>query len=151
MIFAAKGYEFNRTQVFEKDVEKMEWDERVLVVHSPAHARQQTAGLEARLVKAQEKIEALTPPRGRGRRQISDEAELLAAVTKITEAQRVDGLLNIQYEKQIEQKTKYVGRGRGQPIEKKSLSKQSVIKSPLLKRTKRPLQSKALGLAGKHL
>ncbi|WPD22992.1 MAG: hypothetical protein SD837_00215 [Candidatus Electrothrix scaldis] len=113
LIFAAKGYEFNRTEVFEKDVEKMEWDERVLVVHSPAHAKQQTAGLEARLVKAQEKIEALTPPRGRGRRQISDEAELLAAVTKITEAQRVDGLLNIQYEKQIEQKTKYVGRGRG--------------------------------------
>nr|MDU9044083.1 hypothetical protein [Candidatus Electrothrix aestuarii] len=52
LIFAAKGYEFNRTQFFEKDVEKMEWDERVLVVHSPAHARQQTAGLEARLVSS---------------------------------------------------------------------------------------------------
>jgi len=113
LVLAAKGYEFNRTQIFEKNGEKMEWDERVLVVHSPAHAKQQTAGLETRLVKAQKKIEALTPPRGRGRRQINDEAELLTAITKITETQRVEGLLSIQYEKQVEQETKYVGKGRG--------------------------------------
>ena len=113
LVLAAKGYEFSRAQIFEKDGEKMEWNERVLVVYSPAHAKQQSAGLEARLVKAQKKIEALTPPRGRGKRQITNEAELLSAITKIVETQRVEGLLNIQYEKQIEQKTKYVGRGRG--------------------------------------
>ena len=113
LVLAAKGYEFDRTLFFEKDGEKIEWDERVLVVHSPAHAKQQTAGLETRLGTAQKKIEALTPPRGRGRRQISDEKELLAAIIKITKTQRVEGLLNIQYEKQVEQKTKYVGRGRG--------------------------------------
>jgi transposase len=119
LVLAAKGYEFNRTQIFEKDGEKLEWDERVLVVHSPAHAKQQIAGLEARLVKAQKKIEALTPPRGQGRRQVSDEAELLTAITKITETHRVLGLLNIQYEKQVEQKTKYIGRGRGAANRKK--------------------------------
>ena len=113
VILAAKGYEFDRPQSFEKDGKEIEWNERVSVVHSPAHAKQQTAGLEARLETARKKIEALTPPRGKGRRQISDEAELLAAITKILENQRVKGLLNIQYEKEVEQKTKYVGRGRG--------------------------------------
>jgi transposase len=113
VILAAKGYEFDRPQSFEKDGKEIEWNERVSVVHSPAHAKQQTAGLEARLETARKKIEALTPPRGKGRRQISDEAEPLAAITKILENQRVKGLLNIQYEKEVEQKTKYVGRGRG--------------------------------------
>ena len=119
VILAAKGYEFDRPQSFEKDGKEIEWNERVLVVHSPAHAKQQTAGLEARLETARKKIEALTPPRGKGRRQISDEAELLAAITKILENQRVKGLLNIQYEKEVEQKTKYVGRGRGSSNRKK--------------------------------
>ncbi len=119
VILAAKGYEFDRPQSFEKEGEKIEWNERVLVVHSPAHAKQQTAGLETRLETARKKIEALTPPRGKGRRQISDEAELLAGITKITETQRVEGLLNIQYEKEVEQKTKYVGRGRGSDNRKK--------------------------------
>ncbi|MCI5150019.1 MAG: hypothetical protein D3916_11635, partial [Candidatus Electrothrix sp. MAN1_4] len=113
LILAAKGYEFDRPQSFEKDGKKVEWNERVLVVQSPAHAKQQTAGLETRLETARKKIEALTPPRGKGRRQISDEAELLAAISKIIDKQRVEGLLNIQYEKEVEQKTKYVGRGRG--------------------------------------
>ncbi|MCI5134996.1 MAG: hypothetical protein D3920_07980 [Candidatus Electrothrix sp. AW2] len=113
LILAAKGYEFNRPQIFEKGSEKIEWTERVLVVYSPAHAKQQTAGLKTRLETARKKIEALTPPRGKGRRQICDEAELLAAITKIIERQRIEGLLNIQYEKEVEQKTKYVGRGRG--------------------------------------
>jgi hypothetical protein len=34
LILAAKGYEFNRPQVFEKDDKKIEWNERVLVVQS---------------------------------------------------------------------------------------------------------------------
>ena len=82
VVLAAKGYEFNRIQSFQKETEEIVWQERVLVVHSPAHAKQQSAGLNIRLTKAQEKIESLTPSPGRGRRQIRDEAELVAAITK---------------------------------------------------------------------
>lgn len=113
VVLAAKGYEFSRIQTSQKEAEEITWQERVLVVHSPAHARQQSAGLDVRLTKAQEKLEKLTPLPGRGRRQISDEVELVAAITKIVRAQKVEDLLKVHYEKQVEQKTKYVGKGRG--------------------------------------
>ena len=112
-VLAAKGYEFDRTQSFQKEDKTIVWQERVLITHSPAHSRAQAEGLEKRLTTALEKIEALTPPRGRGKRQISDETDLLAAIAKILKTHRVENMLSVQYEKQVEQKTKYVGRGRG--------------------------------------
>ncbi|QBH14120.1 IS1634 family transposase [Desulfobacter hydrogenophilus] len=113
VVLAAKGYEFSRIQTFQKKAEEITWPERVFVVHSPAHARQQSAGLNIRLTKAKEKLEKLTPLPGRGRRQISDEAELVAAIAKIIKAHNVEDLLEAQFEKQVEQKMKYVGKGRG--------------------------------------
>ncbi len=113
LLLVAKGYELDRIQTFEKNGEKMTWEERVLIVHSPTHAKSQSAGLENRLTRAQEKIEALTPQRGRGKRQISDESQLTAAITKILQSHKVVGLLITQYEYQVDQKIKYVGKGRG--------------------------------------
>jgi len=55
----------------------------------------------------------LTPPRGRGKRQITDEATLVEAIDKVLKDYRVSGLLSIAWEKQIERTTQYVGRGRG--------------------------------------
>src|SRR5215470_11365011 len=52
-------------------------------------------------------------PRGRGKRQITDEATLLEAIARVLKDQRVDGLLRVTWEKQVEQTTHYVGRGRG--------------------------------------
>jgi transposase len=91
----------------------MEWRERVLVVRSPLHAHQQAAGLEKRLHHAETALTALTPPRGRGKRQITDEATLVEAIDRVLQDQRVDGLLSVAWEKQVEQTTQYVGRGRG--------------------------------------
>ena len=102
VVLAGKGYEFSRIQVFQKGNEEMTWQERVFVVHSPAHARQQSAGLDIRLTKAREKLEKLTPLPGRGRRQITDEAELVAAIAKIIKTHNVEDLLEVQYEKQVE-------------------------------------------------
>ena len=73
-VLAAEGYEFERP-VVRRRVE--EWRERVLVVRSPMHATQQAAGLEKRLSHAEIQLTALTPPRGRGKRQITDEATLV--------------------------------------------------------------------------
>src|SRR6266478_728395 len=110
-VLAAEGYEFERTCC--APVGDMAWSERVLVVRSPMHANQQAAGLEKRLRHAETKLAALTPCRGRGKRQITDEARLLEAIDLVLTEQRVDGLLSVTWEKQVEQKTQYVGRGRG--------------------------------------
>src|SRR5215470_9676057 len=110
-VLAAEGYEFERTCC--APVGEAEWRERVLVVRSPMHAHQQAAGLETRLSHAEAKLAALTPPRGRGKRQITDEVTLGEAITRVLTEHRVEELLSVTWEKQVEQKTQYVGRGRG--------------------------------------
>ena len=84
-----------------------------MVVRSPMHATQQAAGLETRLRHAETTLAALTPPRGRGKRHITDEATLVEAIALVLKEYRVAGLLSVTWEKQVEQTTQYVGRGRG--------------------------------------
>ena len=110
-VLAAEGYEFERACCAPDS--DMVWNERVMVVRSPMHATQQAAGLETRLRHAETKLAALTPPRGRGKRQITDEATLLEAIDLVLKEHRVEGLLSVTWEKQVEQTTQYVGRGRG--------------------------------------
>ena len=110
-MLAAEGYEFERTCGAPDG--DLEWRERVLVVRSPMHAAHQAAGLEKRLCHAETQLTALTPSRGRGKRQITDEATLVEAIARVLTAHRVDGLLSVAWEKQVEQTTHYVGRGRG--------------------------------------
>src|SRR2546428_2561064 len=110
-VLAAEGDEWKRTCRAPGSVE--EWSERVVVVRSPIHATQPAAGLEKRLSHAETQLTALTPPRGRGKRHITDEATLVEAIARVLIAYRVDGLLSVVWEKQVEQTTHYVGRGRG--------------------------------------
>src|ERR1700730_10298219 len=110
-VLAAEGYEFERTCGAPGG--DMAWSERVLVLRSPIHADQQATGLEKRLRHAETQLTALTPPRGRGKRQITDEATLVEAIDLVLTAHRVAGLLNVTWDKQVEQTTQYVGRGRG--------------------------------------
>src|SRR2546428_13787417 len=44
---------------------------------------------------------------------MTDEATLVAAIDRVLKEHRVDGLLRVTWEKQVEQTTRYVGRGRG--------------------------------------
>jgi transposase len=110
-VLAAEGYECERPCCALGGA--VEWRERVLVVRSPMHANHQAAGLEKRLRHAETQLTALTPPRGRGKRQITDEATLMEAIDRVLAAHRVEELLNGVWEKQVEQTTQYVGRGRG--------------------------------------
>src|SRR5437870_454314 len=110
-VLAAEGYECERTCCAPGG--DVEWRERVLVVRSPLHAHHQAAGLETRLRHAETQLTALTPPRGRGKRQITDEATLVEAIARVLKEHRVVGLLSLAWEKQVEQTTRYVGRGRG--------------------------------------
>jgi transposase len=82
-------------------------------MRSPLHAAQQATGWENRLCHAETPLAALTPPRGRGKRQVTDEATLVAAMDRVRTAHRVEGLLRGTWEKQGEQTPHYGGRGRG--------------------------------------
>jgi transposase len=109
----AEGYERTRVHTAQVEDRSLEWTERVLVVHSQAYAEAMTRGLERRLTHATAKLNALTPPRGRGKRQIQEEETLIAAANAILQNHRVEGLLSYTFERQVEQQVKYVGRGRG--------------------------------------
>jgi len=111
VVLAAEAYEVERS--CHEPQGQGEWTERVLVVRSPAHAAKQAAGLARRLANAQAQLAALTPPRGRGKRQITDQATLLEAIASVLKGHRVEGLLGVEWEKQSERKTQYIGRGRG--------------------------------------
>ena len=110
-VLTAEGYEFERTCCAKGSPEG--WTERVMVVRSPLQAHHQATGLDKRLRHAETALVALTPPRGRGKRQITEEATLVAAIDLVLKAHRVEGLLSVVWEKQVEQHTQYLGRGRG--------------------------------------
>ena len=109
----ALGYEVTRACTGVKDGQSLVWTERVLVVHSAAYAEMQQRGLEGRLTRATTKLQALTPPRGRGKRQVQDAVALSVAAEAIVQAHKVKGLLTYSAERQVERTVKYVGRGRG--------------------------------------
>ncbi|MFL5658347.1 MAG: IS1634 family transposase [Ktedonobacteraceae bacterium] len=105
----AQGYELSRTCV----CEGRSWQERVLVVRSHAYAQTQHRHLEDRLDKARVALLALTPPVGRGKRQITEEAALQSAAEALLVKHRVVGLLTYTATRESQQAVKFVGRGRG--------------------------------------
>jgi transposase len=127
-VLIAGGYEFERKHSGLLDGKEIKWTERVLVIKSPVHAEQQIKGLETRIEKAIEKIKVLTPERGRGKRQVTDEKQLNEAIEKVLKEQRVTSLITVEYEKQTEREIRYVGSVRGS---KNRQSKTSDRKSTL--------------------
>ncbi len=120
----AEGYVFERTlqakiaprQASDTEPEQtIQWTEQVFVARSERYRKSQLNGLEGRLQRATTKLLALTPPPGRGKHQIQEEAELLNAATAILKAYDVEGFLTYAFERQEKRETKYVGPGRGNP------------------------------------
>lgn len=111
-ILLGQGYETSRICSAHIEGEAVTWTERIFVVHSRSYAEALKRGLEQRLATAIAKLQALTPPRGRGKRQIT-QAQLIEAAQAILQTQRVEGLLTFTFERQEEQIVKFVGRGRG--------------------------------------
>lgn len=111
----AEGYAFERLVQAEISGEVKEWTERVLVVRSESYRRVLQEGLKGRLERATDELVRLTPAPGRGKRQIQDETELVAAAEAVLKAHDVEGLLSYTFERQEKRQTKYLGRGRGSP------------------------------------
>jgi transposase len=100
----AQGYETSRFQTALVADQPVEWTERVLVIYSPALAQSGYRGLESRLQRAEQKLLALTPAPGRGKRQYEELAPLQAQAEAILEHHRVTGLLQLSYERQVSQR-----------------------------------------------
>lgn len=108
-----QAYETRRECTADVGGQTVTWTERVLVVYSEAYAQTQTRGLAQRLASATAKLQALTPPRSRGKGHIQDEGQLRQAADAILQTYRVEGLLSYTFEREVETQTRYVGRGRG--------------------------------------
>jgi transposase len=100
----ALGYETTRRQRGQVGQETVSWDERVFVVYSPWLAKRQRRGLAQRLARAEEEVRALTPPRGRGRKQWDELAPLQRKVESVLKRRRVADFLSITYEREVERR-----------------------------------------------
>ena len=98
------GFEVSRTQEAEADDQNVTWTERLLVVRSHQYEQTIKKGLHRRLEKAEKALKALTPARSRGKRQIEDEASLLAAIQRIEERYRVAGLFDYRSEQEVSER-----------------------------------------------
>jgi transposase len=109
----AEGFEVSRTHTAMVKGKKVTWEERCLVVRSFSYQQAQQASLAERLDKAEKALRQLTPVRARGKRQISDEKQLQAAITSIEKQYRVGGLFQVTYSQEVNQRQ--VRGYRGQP------------------------------------
>jgi len=100
-----EAYERRRPLTAETETGTLQWDERVLIMRSTAYAQAAVRSLHKRLAQAQSELCALTPPRGRGQRQFTEQAELQTAVDAILERYNVTGLLTVALQRETEQRT----------------------------------------------
>lgn len=71
------------------------WDERRIIVYSPAYGESQTKQLDKKLLKAQAELDALLEPK-QGRRYPKTYDEVQKSVDKIIKSNQVKGLINVQ-------------------------------------------------------
>jgi transposase len=102
-----RGYEVCRNLTSFVGEQSVEWQERVFILHSPTLEQQQRQGLEKRLNTAEEKLRALTPTPGQGKRQVKDEALLLQKANAILQQHRVSEYLSYDYEHHIGKHPRY--------------------------------------------
>ena len=118
----------------------VQWDERMLAVFSLVLARSERRGLTERLTRAEAEIAALTPPKTRGRRQITDRGELEAKARAVFKKHRVEGLLELAVGEQVDERQ--VGKYGTRParVERRvELSASSVRNSEALAQQRRML------------
>jgi transposase len=96
----AEGFEIERQQEDTVDGEKVIWNERLFIIRSKAFAEAQIKHFEAKLGRVEAKIMNLTPPPGRGKKQIKDELVLEQKVEKILKTHQVTDYYDIKLERQ---------------------------------------------------
>jgi transposase len=102
-----KAYGFSMERTVEATDERgkvMKWQEQLFFVCSVAHQQAQQRHLEERLSRAETKIEGLLV-RKQGRKLFQSQEELQAAIDKVVKQCRVEGLLKVEIESQVQTRT----------------------------------------------
>ncbi len=115
----AEGFEVSRKQSEIVGQDEVSWDERCLLVRSFSYQQAMQAGLERRLAKAEKAWRQMTPARGRGKRQISDEKSLQQAIARIEKQYKVAGLFQVTYTQEVSERKVRAYRGQPPRIERK--------------------------------
>lgn len=97
----ARGFAVSRSRTLMLEGKEITWDERLLVVQSYSYMTSTLTGLRQRLDKAQATLLALTPPRQRGKQQITQEAKLLSAIEQVEKKYRVQGFFHHSYQEEV--------------------------------------------------
>ncbi len=100
----ALGYETSRPQEGLVEGRRVSWQEQILVVYSLSLGQQLRRNLSERLCRCTQALLELTPPRGRGQRQWEKQEELATAARALLKKHRVEGLLKVTYEDEVEQR-----------------------------------------------
>jgi transposase len=108
----AWGFQVNRTRQAKVAGRSVEWEEQLLVVRSQQYMQSTQKLLHRRLDRTEKALKALTPARGRGKRQIEDEVSLLAAIQRIEEKYRVQGLFDCDYQQEVTERQIRAYRGK---------------------------------------
>jgi transposase len=138
----ARGYEVERSCTYQG----VSWQERVLIVRSHAYAQAQARSLEKRLAKAKAELLALTPPPGRGRRQMKDEETLYTKARAILAKHEVTGLLSYHFTRESSGSEKLVGSGRDGPNRERRVQEQVRYQITEVRRLEESIAKHALTL-----
>ncbi|NJN82054.1 MAG: transposase [Caldilineaceae bacterium] len=125
----AYGFESERERSVWHGGKQVTWTERLLVVRSDSYVQTMQDGLHRRLDKAEEALRNLTPPRQPGRRQIEEEATLLAAIERIEKKYRVRSLFDLDYQREVEERHVRAYRGKPARVERKVRYQLSVARN----------------------
>ena len=99
-----QGWESVRQQEALLDGDIHQWQERLLLIHSPTLAASGRRGLQKRLDEAERELTALTPAPGRGKRQATDLTTLEDAVKQLLSRYDVADYLQVQYEDHLSER-----------------------------------------------
>jgi len=127
----AEGYERSEVLTTTLDGQALTWVERRLVIRSLQQAKAATAGLHARLDKAQTALEALNE-RGKGKQRFTEVAALQQAAEAILQQYHVLGLLSLSYHQDVKERQvrRYGDRPKRRGSNTPSRSRCSATKPP---------------------
>ena len=112
------GFEVTRPQHVMVAEKEESWKERLLVVRSYSYQKSILAGLHRRLAKAEAALIALTPPRQRGKQQMTEEAQLLSAIKGIEQKYRVQGFFTYDYQQEVTERKVRAYQGNPPRVER---------------------------------
>lgn len=114
-----KAEAFELTEQIEAPINGICWEERRIIVYSPAYAKRQQISFETRLTKAQNELNLLLVAK-QGRKKLATKEQVFSSVTQILTKHKVSDFLEVAIDEQIELKA--VRKYKDRPEEIRQIS-----------------------------